>query len=391
MCKQRIYISIVNILCPVFIFAQQYDPVKAIQYAERWWNDFNTNAYHRDTAEKWRGPYLNYSNDGGDCTAFASQCLRYGGLDLSAGSNGYGNGVKSDSVIAGALELLKHLRDIQHFPHQAVIGGASKAEPSFMVPGHPAILERPDGRHSIFCVAVENGYNVYNAHSNPECHKKRSFFNNNPDSHYIHIGAIPQTYPAHCENCMKDQDETGLDCGGSCPPCADAPDNRVVAQNSLKSENYALANLSTSGTLVLKSGNAPVAFTTGTEIVLNGGFEVTLGTEFTTKTTQNRNELTRNFRKVCINIPNVFTPNGDGINDIYGVNVAGVTFVGIRIFTSLNITIKTYETDVSEDGFIALWDGGNYSTGTYYYEIAITTYEGDTRVSTGYISLLRGS
>jgi gliding motility-associated-like protein len=395
MSEKRIYISIIIILCPVFIFAQQYDPVKAVQYAERWWNDFNTRSYHKDTAAKWGGPYYNYSlpanGGGGDCAAFASQCLIYGGLDLSAGTNGHGAYVKPDGVIAGAQELLQHLRDIQQFPYQAVKGGRYKAEPSFTAPGHLAILEDANhNRHTIFCVSVVDGKNVYNAHTNPAHHEKRSYWDY-PDAHYIHIGPVPQEYPAHCDNCRQDEDETGLDCGGSCPPCGDAPDNRVVVQNNIKAKNYALIDISTNGPLVLNSGSTPFTFIAGTEIILNSGFEVTAGTEFTAKTSSNRNELTRNFRKVCVGIPNIFTPNGDGINDFFGVNAAGITFISV-IITDRNMRIVKpyYEMEVYEDGFIALWDGGNQPSATAYgYIITITTYEGNSTQYEGWVSLLR--
>lgn len=60
--------------------------------------------------------------------------------------------------------------------------------------------------------------------------------------------------PAHCENCRQDGDELGLDCGGSCPPCEDAPQNRGIIQRNLKQENYAMESLFTRGSIILNGG-----------------------------------------------------------------------------------------------------------------------------------------
>ncbi len=74
---------------------QQYDPDKAIEYAEKWWNGFNTEKYYN---------YEKPENGGGDdCAAFVSQCLIAGGLDLSKGTDGSGAYVKPDKVIADGV------------------------------------------------------------------------------------------------------------------------------------------------------------------------------------------------------------------------------------------------------------------------------------------------
>jgi hypothetical protein len=74
---------------------------------------------------------------------------------------------------------------------------------------------------------------------------------------------------------------------------------------------------------------------------------------------------------------------------MFGVNGAGITNIYGRIFDRNNSTIITYNTNVSEDGFIPLWDGGNKPTYAYYYEMAITTYEGNTRIFNGVVNLIR--
>ncbi len=78
----------------------------------------------------------------------------------------------------------------------------------------------------------------------------------------------------------------------------------------------------------------------------------------------------------CV-LPNLFTPNGDGINDLFGP----ITNFGVLSYTlTISSTKKTlFEgsgnvTDGMELGF---WDGkfeGATQTGIFGYEIVITTY-----------------
>jgi hypothetical protein len=51
--------------------AYKYDRMKAVQYAERWWNEFNP-AYHKFTD---------------DCTNYISQCLHAGGIPMWGAPN----------------------------------------------------------------------------------------------------------------------------------------------------------------------------------------------------------------------------------------------------------------------------------------------------------------
>ena len=56
-----------------------YDPNKAVAYAEKWYNKRNP-IYH------------DYSNQGGDCANFVSQCLIAGGFSTSGCEGNYGTG-----------------------------------------------------------------------------------------------------------------------------------------------------------------------------------------------------------------------------------------------------------------------------------------------------------
>jgi gliding motility-associated-like protein len=72
------------------------------------------------------------------------------------------------------------------------------------------------------------------------------------------------------------------------------------------------------------------------------------------------------------NIPNVFTPNGDGTNDVFGIKSIGVKEIDGEIFNRWGT--KVHEWHNQDDG----WNGKDRSTGadcptgTYYYIIKIT-------------------
>ncbi len=77
-------------------------------------------------------------------------------------------------------------------------------------------------------------------------------------------------------------------------------------------------------------------------------------------------------------IPKVFTPNGDGVNDIF---MSGYRVV---IFDRLGITI--YEGDSGWDG---TYKGKEAVPDIYFYKLYYETGEGESKVTTGYIGLER--
>ncbi len=93
-----------------------------------------------------------------------------------------------------------------------------------------------------------------------------------------------------------------------------------------------------------------------------------------------------------LNIPNVFTPNRDGTNDLFYV----VDETGTCIFSNYKINIyNRWGRLVWESGdHNAVWDGTNEGTqcdeGTYFWRLE-ATYEptGRSEVKSGYITLLR--
>ena len=87
-------------------------------------------------------------------------------------------------------------------------------------------------------------------------------------------------------------------------------------------------------------------------------------------------------------IPNVFTPNGDGINDYFEVETDGITVYDFTVFTRTGAQI------FNSNSPRIFWDGTNSAAldleeGVYYY--VIEEEEGNTRPysSAGFIYLFR--
>ncbi|MDO8998115.1 MAG: gliding motility-associated C-terminal domain-containing protein, partial [Bacteroidota bacterium] len=91
-----------------------------------------------------------------------------------------------------------------------------------------------------------------------------------------------------------------------------------------------------------------------------------------------------------LEVPNVFTPNGDGSNDVFFLKVANISEINAVIFDRWGN--KVYES-TSTTGNIA-WDGKNMSgkelpVGTYFYIIKGKGKDGTEYDTKGNVSLYR--
>jgi gliding motility-associated-like protein len=91
-----------------------------------------------------------------------------------------------------------------------------------------------------------------------------------------------------------------------------------------------------------------------------------------------------------LDIPNVFSPNGDNINDVFQVGSSfGISNLDIEIINRWGT--KIFESHSTDAG----WDGVNITTGlpcpagTYYYIIKGTDIEGKNYNQNGFVTLLR--
>lgn len=86
-------------------------------------------------------------------------------------------------------------------------------------------------------------------------------------------------------------------------------------------------------------------------------------------------------KEMLFNIPNVFTPNNDGINDVWKLTSFPSSAI-VQIFNRWGI--KVNEGMEIKKGEIYSWDGDNCSDGIYYY--TITTSD---NTYSGFLNLLR--
>ncbi|HTB05673.1 MAG TPA: gliding motility-associated C-terminal domain-containing protein [Bacteroidia bacterium] len=87
-------------------------------------------------------------------------------------------------------------------------------------------------------------------------------------------------------------------------------------------------------------------------------------------------------------VPNVFTPNGDGYNDVFHVTAGGFATYFIEIFNRWGEKVfEANSPDIDWNGRSTA--GVEESDGTYYYIIKTTGYDGKAYNLTGYIQLIR--
>ncbi|NUM51139.1 MAG: gliding motility-associated C-terminal domain-containing protein [Flavobacteriales bacterium] len=92
--------------------------------------------------------------------------------------------------------------------------------------------------------------------------------------------------------------------------------------------------------------------------------------------------------KPLITVPNVFTPNGDELNNVFKIKTENIKYLHCQIYNRWGT--KMYEWEDIE-GF---WNGKNFkekdcSVGTYYYVIRYVDLLDKTESLSGYITLLR--
>jgi gliding motility-associated-like protein len=98
----------------------------------------------------------------------------------------------------------------------------------------------------------------------------------------------------------------------------------------------------------------------------------------------------RVHERFTVDIPNVFTPNGDGTNDVFTINSTGIEELSCEIYDRWGL--KIYDWNKKNDG----WDGRSLSgskasEGTYFYILRIKP-QGDGKapfIKSGHLTLLR--
>ena len=97
---------------------------------------------------------------------------------------------------------------------------------------------------------------------------------------------------------------------------------------------------------------------------------------------------TLSFAQDHVEIPNVFTPNNDGVNDVFEIRTEGYTAMTCTIFNRYGGVVYRYY------GLNGWWDGRTHAgmecvEGTYFVVIELTTESGETKSFQGDLQLIR--
>ena len=92
--------------------------------------------------------------------------------------------------------------------------------------------------------------------------------------------------------------------------------------------------------------------------------------------------------KSSLIVPNVFTPNGDGKNDVFNVIAVNLKSIEVTIFDRWGLELYSWDTlDGSWSGEAS--NGKKASDGTYYYVITAEGIDGELYSKKGSFSLIR--
>jgi gliding motility-associated-like protein len=191
--------------------------------------------------------------------------------------------------------------------------------------------------------------------------------------------------PAHCTNCTQDADETGRDCGGSCLPCGMQDVFTIRTQSDVTKSNlearYELVTEPDAGTrFEYVSGNFNL--TAGHGVIFKNNVLIKSGVNLKVAAIPELlSEPPRGCQAYCLSAANIFTPNGDGINDYWSFNQSFLKSYSLSVKDRWGIVKFTKSTTaIEENGTIRAWDGTGVSgNGNYYVLFSFTDCLGVTR------------
>jgi gliding motility-associated-like protein len=82
-------------------------------------------------------------------------------------------------------------------------------------------------------------------------------------------------------------------------------------------------------------------------------------------------------------VPNIFTPNGDGLNDIFSIPNSGLSSLLVEIYDRWGLKIFEITTPNGS------WNGGSSPEGTYYYILSAKSNSGKDISQTGYLQMIK--
>ncbi|TVR78529.1 MAG: hypothetical protein EA412_08830 [Chitinophagaceae bacterium] len=88
-----------------------------------------------------------------------------------------------------------------------------------------------------------------------------------------------------------------------------------------------------------------------------------------------------------IYVPNIFSPNGDGVNDVFQVYGLGIRNIELRVFDRWGGLL--YETSDINSGWDGTFNGRNMEQGVYIYYVKFIFLNGDVTDKKGSVTLVR--
>jgi gliding motility-associated-like protein len=85
-------------------------------------------------------------------------------------------------------------------------------------------------------------------------------------------------------------------------------------------------------------------------------------------------------------VPNTFTPNGDGLNDTFGISGEAITEFDIKIYNRWGDLV--FETTDASRRWDGTYNGQLASSGTYVYKLTATGPSGGSQLREGQINLI---
>jgi len=95
------------------------------------------------------------------------------------------------------------------------------------------------------------------------------------------------------------------------------------------------------------------------------------------------------YDSLILNIPNVFTPNNDGVNDVFSIQSNQDAQLNVTILNRWGNSVFTGNIQLQSGVLVPIWDGGVSPDGVYFIELNVTTMKGEIIENGGFISLER--
>lgn len=100
------------------------------------------------------------------------------------------------------------------------------------------------------------------------------------------------------------------------------------------------------------------------------------------------------YDEFALTVPNIFTPNSDGYNDAFSIDVLGVHTLEAVIFNRWGQHIHAFASETVSNGKVEVWDGrtkngDHVSDGVYAFVLKARAYTGQEQVLNGFVTVVR--